>query len=90
MLNALLQTIANLGLDASKISETFNAILATIAGGDLSSVNGLGDILTGILSVFTGVSSGDITTILQSLITSVVEVLSNDTVSGLLSSITGA
>lgn len=90
MLNALLQTIANLGIDATKINATFNAIISTIAGGDLSSVNGLGDIMTGIISVFTGLPTSDITTIISSLIQSVVEVIANDTTASLLSTITGA
>lgn len=90
MLNALLQTIANLGIDPSKINATFNAIIATIAGGDLTSVNGIGDVMAGILSVFTGLSSSDIATVVSSLIQSVVEVIANDTTSTLLTTITGA
>lgn len=90
MLSALLQTIANLGMDITKVNETFNAILATIAAGDTSSLNGLGDIMTGIISVFTGVTTTDISSILQSLIQSVAEVLSNDTTSTLLSTLSGS
>lgn len=90
MLSALLQTIANLGIDVTKINETFNGIVNTIAGGDISSVSGINDIMTGMISVFTGLPAGDITTILQSLIQSVAEVLSNDASNNILSAITGA
>ena len=89
MLNALLQTIANLGIDGLKINETFNAIIATIANGDMSSLAGLNNIMTGVISVVSGVSSTDVTTILHSLVNSVVDVLSNDTTSALLGAITG-
>lgn len=90
MLSALLQTIANLGFDASAISSAFNAIVATVQGGDMTSLDGLTGIFTGILSVITGLSAADITTVITSLVSSVIELLSNDAASSVLSTITGA
>lgn len=90
MLNTLIQTIANLGFDASAITEAFNRVLETIQMGDTSSLAGISDIITGILSALTGVSAADITAILSSLITSVVAILSDDATSSVLSTITGA
>lgn len=90
MLSALLQTIANLGFDASAISNAFNAIIATVQTGDASSLEGLTGIFTGILSVITGLSAADISTVITSLVSSVIEVLSNDAASSVLSTITGA
>lgn len=90
MLSALLQTIANLGFDASAVSNAFNAIIATVQNGDVSSLEGLSGIFTGILSVITGLSAADISTVISSLVSSVIEVLSNDAASSVLSTITGA
>ncbi len=90
MLSALLQTIANLGFDASAISNAFNAIISTVQAGDTSSLSGIAGIFTGILSVVTGLSAADITTVISSLISSVVEMLSNDSAASVLSTITGA
>lgn len=90
MLSALLQTIANLGFDASAITNAFNSIIATVQAGDTGSLEGLNGIFTGILSVITGLSAADITTVISSLISSVIEVLSNDAASSVLSTITGA
>lgn len=90
MLSALLQTIANLGFDASAITNAFNSIIATVQGGDTSSLEGLTGIFTGILSVITGLSAADITTVISSLVSSVIELLSNDAASSVLSTITGA
>ena len=90
MLSALLQTIANLGFDASAISNAFNAIISTVQSGDMSSLNGIAGVFTGILSVVTGLSSAHITTVITSLVSSVIEMLSNDSAASVLSTITGA
>ena len=90
MLNALLQTIANLGLDASAVNAAFNQALAAIRGGDTTSLAGLGNIFTGVISAFTGASAADISAVLSTLITSVIEMLGNSTTSAFLSNITGA
>lgn len=90
MLNALLQTIANLGFDASAINNAFNQALTAIRGGDVSSLSGLGSIFTGIISAFTGASISDVSTVLSTLVASVIEILGNDTTSAILSNITGA
>lgn len=90
MLNTLIQTIANLGFDSNAITEAFNRVIETIRMGDLSSVSGIMDIFTGIVSAITGVSVADISAIITSLIESVVSILSDDSTSSILSVITGA
>ncbi len=90
MLNTLIQTIANLGFDAEAITEAFNRVMETIQMGDTSSLAGIADIFTGILSAFTGVSVADMSAILTSLVSSVVAILSDDATSSVLSTITGA
>lgn len=90
MLNTLIQTIANLGFDAEAITEAFNRVMETIQMGDTSSLAGIADIFTGILSAFTGISAADMSAILTSLVSSVVAILSDDATSSVLSTITGA
>lgn len=90
MLNTLIQTIANLGFDAESITTAFNNVIETIRNGDVSSVQGLSDVFTGIIAALTGASAADINAILSSLITSVIAILSDDTTSSVLSTITGA
>lgn len=90
MLNTLIQTIANLGFDAEAITEAFNRVMETIQMGDTSSLAGIADIFTGILSAFTGISAADMSAILTSLVSSIVAILSDDATSSVLSTITGA
>ncbi|MBE6716017.1 MAG: hypothetical protein E7573_03765 [Ruminococcaceae bacterium] len=90
MLSTLIQTIANLGFDATAITNAFTKVIETIQMGDTSSLAGLTDIFAGIVSAFTGASVADITAILTSLVTSIIEILSDDTTSTVLSTITGA
>ena len=90
MLQTLIQTIANLGFDAQAVEATFNEIIATIQAGDMSSLEGIGNVLSGILSIFTGINAADISVVISSLVSSVVELLSNDATSSVLSTITGA
>ncbi len=90
MLQALIQTLANLGFDATAINSAFNAVIATIQAGDTKSLEGLSGIATGILSIFTGVSATDISSVIGSLITGVIDVLSSSGASSVLSTITGA
>ena len=90
MLNTLIQTIANLGFDANAITEAFNKVIATIQNGDTSSISGLMDIFTGIVASLTGLSAADISAIISSLVSSVVEILSDDSISNIMSTITGA
>lgn len=90
MLSTLIQTIANLGFDSSVINEAFNQVIATIQNGDTSTLAGLGGIFTNIISIFTGVSAADIATVISSLVSSVIEVLTNDSTASVLSTITGA
>ena len=90
MLQTLIQTIANLGFDAQAVEATFNEIIATIQTGDMSSLEGIGNVLSGILSIFTGINAGDISVVISSLVSSVVELLSNDATSSVLTTITGA
>ncbi len=90
MLNTLIQTIANLGFDSEAISAAFNNVIETIRNGDLSSMQGISDIFTGIIAALTGATAGDINAILSSLITSIISILSDDATSSVLSTITGA
>ena len=90
MLQTLIQTIANLGFDAQAVEATFNEIIATVQAGDMSSLAGIGNVLSGILSIFTGINAGDISVVISSLVSSVVELLSNDATSSVLTTITGA
>jgi len=90
MLNTLIQTIANLGFDSEAISAAFNNVIETLRNGDLSSLQGIADIFTGIIAALTGVTIGDINAILSSLITSIISILSDDATSSVLSTITGA
>ncbi len=90
MLNALIQTIANLGFDSTAITEAFNKVIETIQNGDMSSLAGLMDVVTGVVAALTGASSADISAIISSLVSSVVAILSDDTTNSVLSAITGA
>lgn len=90
MLNTLIQTIANLGFDAEAISAAFNNVLDAIRNGDTSSLDGIAGIFTGIVAALTGASAADVNAVLTSLITSVIAILSDDTTSSVLSTITGA
>ncbi len=90
MLQTLIQTIANLGFDAQAVEATFNEIIATIQTGDMTSLEGVGNVLSGLLSIFTGINASDISVVISSLVSSVVELLSNDATSSFLTTITGA
>ena len=90
MINTLIQTAANLGFDSEAISAAFNKVLETIRNGDTSSLQGISEMMTGIVSALTGASAADINAVLTSLITSVVAILSDDSTSSVLSTITGA
>lgn len=90
MLQALLQTLANLGFSISNLNESFNIAIETIKNGDRSSLDGLTGIFTGFVSSFTGLSDTDVAAILSSLLTSIFEMLTNGDSVSLISSITGA
>ncbi|MCH5197643.1 MAG: hypothetical protein J1E34_01945 [Oscillospiraceae bacterium] len=90
MLQALLQTLANLGFDAQSVNNSFNEVLNTIRGGDTSSLEGIFGVFNNVISVVTGVDSADVSMIIASLVTSIIEVFSNVGGSGILSTITGA
>lgn len=90
MLNTLIQTIANLGFDANAITEAFNGVIETIRNGDMSSIQGISDIFTGIIAALTGATAGDISAIISSLVSSVIAILSDDATGSVLSIITGA
>lgn len=90
MLQALLQSLANLGFDAQSINDSFNEVLSTIRAGDTSSLDGFFGMFKGIISVVTGVDVADVSMIVASLISSVIELLSKADSSGILSTIIGA
>lgn len=90
MLQALLQTLANLGFSVSNLNESFNVALDTIRNGDKSTLDGVAGIFTGVVSSFTGLSDTDVAAILSSLLTSIFDMLTNGDSASLISSITGA
>lgn len=90
MLQALLQTLSNLGFDSGSVNNSFNEVLNTIRSGDMSSLDGIFGVFNGVISAVTGLDAADVSMIIASLITGIVEVLSNVGGSGLLSTITGA
>ena len=87
MLQALLQTIANLGFSSGSVNETFNAVLAAVQAGDTGT---LGSLLKGVVSAVTGVDSADVGLVASSILMSVMEMLSSAGTSGVLTTITGA
>ena len=90
MLNTLIQTIANLGFDSQAITDAFNGVINTIRNGDISSVQGISDVFTGVLASLAGVTAGDISAVISSLTSSIVAILSDDATGSVLSIITGA
>lgn len=90
MLNTLIQTIANLGFDESAITSAFNRVISAIQQGDTSSLSGIMDIFTGVVSGFTGLDAADISAVISSLVSGVVAILSDDSTNSIISTITGA
>ncbi|MBR5410176.1 MAG: hypothetical protein IK104_05845 [Clostridia bacterium] len=90
MLSALLQTIANLGFDAQAVNAAFQSAMDSIENGDTSSLQGLVGIFKGVIAAVTGADAADIGLVLNSLATSVIDLLSNPNSSAVLSTITGA
>ncbi len=90
MLNTLIQTISNLGFDSQAITDAFNGVINTIRNGDVSSVQGISDVFTGVLASLAGVTAGDISAVISSLTSSIVAILSDDATGSVLSIITGA
>ncbi len=90
MLSALLQTIANLGLDGGVINRAFNVVLEAVRNGSLSSVGGVGDVFSSVFSLFSGVTAGEAGSLVGALLAGVMEMLSNVNSSSVLSVITGA
>ena len=83
MLSALLQTIANLGLDGGVISNAFDNVLNAVRAGKLKGPSGF-------FSALTGVSGGEAGSLVGALLKSVLRLLSGVTASSVFSSITGA
>ena len=90
MLQALLQTIANLGFDSQAVNTSFNTILDTIKTGDTGSLDGIMGIFKGVVSVVTGMDAAELSLIASSLATSVMGMLSDAGASSVLTTITGA
>ena len=90
MLSALLQTIANLGLDGSAINAAFNAVFNAVRAGDLSSVQRAGGLLSGLFSLVNGVSAGEAGSLAGALLVSVMRMLQSVGASSVFSVITGA
>ena len=90
MLNTLIQTIANLGFDESAITSAFNRVISAIQQGDTSSLSGIMDIFTGVVSGFTGLEAADISAVISSLVSGVVAILSDDSTNSIISTIAGA
>ena len=77
MLNALIQTVANLGFDSSAITKALINVFETIQSGDLSSLQGVADLFTGLISAVTGISAGDIGALLPALLDAITAMLSD-------------
>ena len=90
MLSALLQTIANLGLDDGVINAAFNAVLEAVRSGDLSAVRGEGGLFSSAFSLLTGVTAGEAGSVAGALLAGVMQLLSNVNASSVFSVITGA
>ncbi|MBQ6419458.1 MAG: hypothetical protein IJK02_00130 [Clostridia bacterium] len=90
MLDALLQTIANLGFDAQSINQAFNGILAALRSGDLNILDGLSGFFRGFFSMFGGADGQSVSLIIVSLVNSIAEVLANANASSVFSTIIGA
>lgn len=90
MLNTLIQTIANLGFDENAITAAFNRVISAIQNGDTSSLAGIMDIFTGVVSGFTGLDAADISAVVSSLVSSIVAILSDESTNSVISTITGA
>lgn len=90
MLSALIQTIANLGFDAAAVNAAFQSAMDSIENGDRSSLSGLVGIFKGVVAAITGADAADISLVLNSLATSIIQLLSNPNSTSVLSTITGA
>ena len=90
MLQALLQTLANLGFDSQAINDAFNNVINTVKSGDGTSVSGLLGMFKGMLSAFTGIDAGEANVITNTLVASVMELLTNAGASAVFTTITGA
>lgn len=89
MLSALLQTIANLGLDGGAINSAFSAVFDAVKAGDLSAVEGVGGLVSGLFSLFTGVSAGEAGSVAGAILMGVVDMLRSVSASSIFSAITG-
>lgn len=90
MFRALLQSMANFGFDLENITAVYNELLATIRGGDFTSLRGVADFFSGVVAAVTGVSDMDVANLFSALVASVIEVLANSDTSRIVSAITGA
>lgn len=90
MLDALLQTIANLGFDAESINQAFSGILSTLRSGDLHVLDGISGLFKGVLSMLGGLQGQDLSLLIASLVNSVAQILANVNASSVFSTIIGA
>ena len=79
MLNALIQTAANLGFDSTGISNALSNVLAAIQNGDLSSLQGVLDLFSGVVSAITGIGAEEISVIIPALLEGIIELISTET-----------
>lgn len=79
MLNALIQTAANLGLDSTAISDALSRVFTTIQNGDLTSLQGIVDTFSGVVSAITGIDAGSISAVIPAILESIIELIANET-----------
>ena len=79
MLNALIQTAANLGFDSTGISNALSNVLAAIQNGDLSSLQGVLDLFSGVVSAITGIGAEEISVIIPALLEGIIELIATET-----------
>lgn len=89
MLSALLQTVANLGLDVSAIDRAFNEIFHAVSSGNTELLGGLKTLFGGAFSLFSG-KTGGTGAVAAALLSSVLDMLANAGASSILRTITGA
>ena len=77
MLNALIQTVANLGFDSDAITMALIKVFEAIQGGDLSSAQGIVELFSGLISAVTGISAADISAIIPVVFESILAMLSD-------------
>ncbi len=89
MLDSLLQTISNLGIDTETINRAFSEIFHAVADGRSEVLSGLKSLFGGIASFFPQ-TSGGFSALAGALLGSILDLLGNAGASSVFHTITGA